>query len=111
MPFRTAHAIAGKLIAGHSQHPDALLTTLLAEASGELFGRRLSYSEAELAEILSPRHFVQIRKTLGGPAPEETARAAEASRAELETDQSWWSGRTNALSEAERRLAARCAEL
>jgi argininosuccinate lyase len=111
MPFRTAHAIAAKLIDGHSQRPDALLTTLLAEASDELFGRPLSYSEAELADILSPRHFVQIRKTLGGPAPEETARAAEASRAELETDQSWWSGRTSALAEAERRLAARCAEL
>ena len=111
MPFRTAHAIAARLIAGRREQPDASLTVLLAEASADLFGRALSYSDDELAEILSPRHFVQVRKTLGGPAPEETARAAETSRAELETDQSWWSGRTNALAEAERRLAARCAEL
>ena len=106
MPFRTAHAIAARLIAGRRERPDASLTVLLAEASADLFGTALSYSDDELAEILSPRHFVQVRKTLGGPAPEETARAAETSRAELETDQSWWSGRTNALAEAERRLAA-----
>mgnify|MGYP001036954779 CR=1 FL=1 len=72
---------------------DWTLTTLLAEASADLFGRRLAYRDDELSEILSPRYFVQMRKTLGGPAPEETARAAEISRAELETDQSWWSDR------------------
>jgi argininosuccinate lyase len=111
MPFRTAHGIAARLIEGRRERPDAPLTLLLREASADLFGEALTYSDAALAEILSPRHFVQVRKTLGGPAPEETARAAETSRAELETDQSWWSGRTNALAEAERRLAARCAEL
>jgi argininosuccinate lyase len=111
MPFRTAHGIAARLIEGHRERPGAPLTLLLSEASADLFGKALIYSDGELADILSPRHFVQVRKTLGGPAPEETARAAAVSHAELETDQSWWIGRTSALAEAERRLAARCAEL
>ena len=42
----------------------------------ELLGAPLAYSDEALAEILSPRHFVDVRRTLGGPAPEETARAA-----------------------------------
>jgi argininosuccinate lyase len=78
---------------------------LLAEASRDLIGMPLSYSEQELATILSPRHFVTVRKTPGGPAPEETARAAAASRLQLETDEGWWRSATGALAEAERRLA------
>ena len=37
--------------------------------------RRSSTSEDALQRILSPRHFVEVRRTLGGPAPEETGRA------------------------------------
>ena len=50
-----------------------------------------------MAHILSPRHFVEIRRTLGGPAPEETARAAGASRQQLEADEAWWSRASAAL--------------
>ncbi len=36
---------------------------------------RCTYTDAQIAEIMSPRHFVEVRRTLGGPAPDETARA------------------------------------
>jgi hypothetical protein len=71
----------------------------------------LTYSEAQLITILSPRHFVEIRKTFGGPAPEETGRAAKASRARLDADQMWWTGATDALAKAEQTLAHRSAAL
>ena len=61
--------------------------------------------DAALARILSARHFVTVRRTLGGPAPEETARAAAASRMQLDGDQAWWKNATDALAAAERRLA------
>ena len=48
----------------------------MKDATTELLGAPLTYSEDEVAHILSPRYFVEIRRTLGGPAPEETARAA-----------------------------------
>jgi hypothetical protein len=84
---------------------------LLAEASRELAGAPFSYSEQALATILSPRHFVGIRTTYGGPAPASTARAAESSRALLEEDQRWLSAATGAIAEAERRLEERSATL
>jgi hypothetical protein len=54
--------------------------------------------------ILSPRHFVAVRKTSGGPAPGDVP-AIVASDAELQADQDWWKDATNALRQAETKLA------
>jgi len=83
----------------------------LKDATTELLGAPLAYSEDEVAHILSPRYFVEIRRTLGGPAPEETARAAGVSRQQLEADEGWWSRAGGALAKAERTLAERSAAL
>jgi argininosuccinate lyase len=99
------------LIAARQHDPQRPLAALVAEASRELLGAPIEYSEAALAEILSPRHFVEVRRTPGGPAPEETERAIAASRAQLETDRQWWTNATDALASAERRLADRSAQL
>jgi argininosuccinate lyase len=111
LPFRKAHAIAAHFVGGRQRQPDRPLAALLTDASTEVLGKALVYTEAELTHILSPRHFVEIRKTFGGPAPEETARAAKVSRDRLETDESWWTGATDALAQAERTLAERSAAL
>ena len=66
---------------------------------------------ADLERILSPRHFVAVRGTYGGPAPEETARASAESSAQLESDRTWWASETDRLTAAERRLAERAAAL
>jgi argininosuccinate lyase len=94
-----------------AQDANAPLAALLASASKELLGSPIVYTDAELTTILSPRHFVNVRKTHGGPAPEVTARAADASRLQLEADEGWWNGAAAALAEAERRLAERSAAL
>jgi argininosuccinate lyase len=107
VPFRTAHQIAGKLIAARQSDPTAKLSTLVADATRELLGTPLHYSDAELEEILSPRHFVDVRKTLGGPAPEVTSRAIADSRTQLETDQDWWRDATDALRHAQTKLSQR----
>ncbi len=111
LPFKTAHAIATHLVGGRQRHPDRPFAALLADASTEILGKPLNYSEAELTHILSPRHFVEIRKTFGGPAPEETARAAKVSRDQLDGDESWWTNATDALAKAEQTLAERSAAL
>jgi hypothetical protein len=54
---------------------------------------------------------VAVRRTLGGPAPPETARAADASHHHLEADETWWSAAIAALNAAERQLADRAAAL
>jgi len=111
VPFKTAHAIASRLVAARQRTPERSLADLLADASAELLGAPLRYSDADLARILSPRHFVEVRRTLGGPAPEETARAAQASVDQLAADRAWWTSATGALAAAERLLAERAAAL
>ncbi len=125
VPFRTAHRIVARLVpaqqrrlpgrdhAGNGEGGGAPrpLAERLAEVSADVLGSPLNYSETALAEILSPTHFVRVRKTPGGPAPEETADAVSLSLAELEADRSWWTNTTRALSEAERRLSERVAAL
>jgi argininosuccinate lyase len=111
MSFRAAHGIAARVMVGRQRDPKALLSTLLSDAAAELHGTPLTYDEAALGEILSARHFVQVRRTLGGPAPEETARAATESRACLIADQEWWKTRTQSLADAERQLSHECGNL
>jgi argininosuccinate lyase len=111
LPFRTAHAIAACLIRSHEADPARLMSDLLKEASMDLLGAPIVYSESALTRILSPRYFVEVRRTLGGPAPEETARAAAGSRRLLDEDEAWWSNATGALTRAERLLVERSAAL
>ena len=111
LPFKTAHAIAKQFVLGRQRHPDHPFAALLTDASTEILGKPLNYSEEGLTHILSPRHFVHIRKTFGGPAPEETARAANVSREQLDADEAWWTNATGALALAERTLAERSAAL
>jgi argininosuccinate lyase len=111
LPFKTAHAVASRLMKARHQEPGPPIHEVLAAVSAEYTGSPLIYTEQALAEILSPRHFVNVRKTPGGPAPEETARAAKDSRLQLDADEGWWKAATGALIEAQRRLASRGAEL
>ena len=109
--FRKAHRVAARIMAEKQQRPELPLSGVLADVSRELLGTPLTYSDEALARILSPRHFVAVRRTFGGPAPEETARAASASRAQLDADETWWKNATDALSAAEQRLADRSARV
>src|SRR3954463_12013123 len=73
LPFKTAHAIAARLVSGRQREPGRALADLLADATTELLGTPLPYSEAQLARILSPRHLLAIPRPPGGPAPPPTA--------------------------------------
>ena len=111
IPFATAHAIAGRLLTAHRDRPDAPLGATLATVSGDLLGVALQYSDAQLAQIMSARHFVDVRQTHGGPAPVETARAVAASKQALETDREWHADRRDAIAAAETTLRQRSVAL
>ena len=111
VPFRTAHAIAAQLMQARRERPGAPLGAVLSTVSGDLLGVPLQCSDAELAAILSPRHFVEVRTTHGGPAPTETARALRESRSILAGDRAWLVGRHEALARAAATLEARSAAL
>ena len=111
LPFRSAHAIAALLLKARTEDPNAPLAATLAKASAAILGTPLEYSEAQLAAILSPLHFVQVRNTHGGPSPKQTARALAASRQRLHDDQESWQMRRDKLAKAEAQLAARAKAL
>jgi argininosuccinate lyase len=111
LPFRTAHRIAARLVDDRRENPERSLSDLVAGASASLLGKPIVYSDAEIGKILSPRHFVNVRHTPGGPAPEETGRALRVSTDALEAAQAWWNRTTAALNDAERRLVDRVARL
>jgi hypothetical protein len=61
--------------------------------------------------VMSPRHFVNVRRTLGGPSPDETARALDGSRRALAHDHASWQSRRDALAAAAAVLEARVRQL
>jgi hypothetical protein len=60
---------------------------------------------------MSPAHFVDVRKTFGGPSPSETTRAIAQSRKALQDDRDAWKSRRDRLQSAENDLAARAKAL
>ena len=107
LPFKTAHAIVGRLMVARREQPKAPLGETLDAVSASLLGEPLRYADAEIASIMSPRHFVDVRQTRGGPAPSETSRAIDAARRSLDGDRQWLSRIRDALSAADTRLHER----
>jgi argininosuccinate lyase len=104
LAFDTAHAIARRIVKIRGEKPETPVSDIIAETSAELLGTAIRYTEEQVASILSPRHFVGIRTTLGGPAPAVTTAALDVSRQALASDRDW-------LTRARSLLDAAAAEL
>jgi argininosuccinate lyase len=111
LAFDTAHAIARRIVKRRGEHPDARVSDIIADASRELLGAPIRYTEERVTAIMSPRHFVEIRTTLGGPAPEMTTAALEASRRALASDEGWLADACARLDQAAAELRDRSARL
>jgi argininosuccinate lyase len=111
LPFKAAHHIASKLVEAAGKNPQTPAATLLRDVSKEVAGREIVYTDAQLAEVLSPVRFVQVRRTYGGPAPEETARASAVSAQSLTADENWSGEMREKLTRTREGLRVRSAEL
>jgi argininosuccinate lyase len=111
LPFKAGHTIAARLIAGSRTSPDTPLAMLLRQVSKDVTGNEIVYADAQLAQILSPQHFVEVRKTYGGPSPSETLRAIGVSKAALAADDVWLASARGRLRQAEGKLKAASASL
>jgi argininosuccinate lyase len=109
--FKTAHTIVGELLAARQEQPDVPAGEALANVSTDILGEPLQYTDREIEDILSPRHFVDVRRTQGGPAPSETARAIDEARGTLDADRRWLAATRDALAAADARLQERCRAL
>ena len=104
LPFKAGHTIATRLIAGSRATPDRSLAALVREISKEVAGKEIVYTDAQIAEILSPQHFVEVRKTYGGPSPSETLRAIGVSKNALAADDEWLKAARGRLLAADEQL-------
>ena len=111
LSFRVAHGISAGLMAAHQQAPDRALGALLTEVAAAHVTTPIVHDDETLRRILSPRHFVEVRRTWGGPAPEETMAAAAASERQLSTDREWLQAHTALLTRAQRTLTEQAAAL
>jgi argininosuccinate lyase len=104
VPFKTGHTVATRFVAECSRHPGRSRAAVLREVSIAVLGRAVEYDDPALDGLLSARHFVAVRKTFGGPAPSETARAIARSREVLISDTGWREAAVERLRAAERNL-------
>ncbi len=111
LSFKSGHTIAARVIADSRATPGGSLAALLREVSKAATGKEIVYTDAQLAEILSPEHFVAVRKTYGGPSPSETARAVEVAKKALTDDEEWLRGTHERLRSAEEKLKDAAARL
>jgi argininosuccinate lyase len=111
VPFKTAHAIAGRLSGSCRLNDHATVAAMLRDITRDVLGAPLELTAAELSEIMSPRHFVDVRRTPGGPSPIETSHAIEQAGAALDADRAWLTRTRAALTAADERLRARSLSL
>jgi len=78
LPFRSAHEVAGQIVAD-AENSGMQLSEMSLKKMQERDGR----FESDIYEWLDPEQSVAKRKVFGGPAPEEVARVIASLRAEL----------------------------
>jgi argininosuccinate lyase len=101
LPFRTAHAIAARVVRESAADPTARVREILARAARDAAGIALRMTDEDLDRVLSPEYFVRVRRTWGGPAPEIVAGALDTARAKLTADEAERSRRRGSLAAAE----------
>ena len=106
LPFRTAHAIAAAVVRLACRTPEAGLAPLVLEASRDVTGRAIQMSDAEVAQVLSPEHFIAVRRTLGGPAPDVVAAAIGDATAKVDHDRGTFTRLREHLAASDERLRA-----
>ena len=107
LSFKAAHGVATRLVLERRANPDAPLSEVVTRAVRELSGRDVQLGEAALERLLSPEHFVAVRRTPGGPAPEVTAQAIDVAWDRLGADVAAIDRARGSVEAAERRRALR----
>ena len=111
VPFKASHTVASRFVAECGRRPGDPQSAILRDVTAGVLGKPVELDEPSLARILSPRYFVEVRTTPGGPAPSETARAIGVSREVLARDQDWIGKTAGKLRAAEERLKTAAANL
>jgi len=107
MSFREAHGLVSKAVkaSGVDDSPRAIATALLAANPS------VPLTQHEIERALDPRHFVNVRRVTGGPAPEIVTEALSRARGEQAGFRQWVHSKQEMLNEARRRNVGQISEL
>ncbi|MDN4593299.1 argininosuccinate lyase [Polycladomyces subterraneus] len=112
--FRIAHRIAGLVVKKAYQRRlelDEVSPELIEEASREVMGNGVPFTEEELKKIWDPNYFIAVRKCLGGPSPGEAARMLRDRRKKLSADRTELQQYKNRIRSAQDRMKERIQQL
>ena len=80
LPFSAAHAVSAAFVRAPQATSGETPAGRLRQVAREL-GYDIQIADDALAELLSPAHFIDVRRTDGGPAPSVTSDAIDRARA------------------------------
>jgi len=105
--FRTAHRIVGLLVRNAIQRGVSITditSAMLDESSLNITGKIVGLSNGEIRNALDPRANIQLRNTLGGPAPNEVKRMIAQRTRRLAISKAALMGAENRFDEASKKL-------
>jgi argininosuccinate lyase len=107
--FREAHQLVSAGVRElRGNYSAAAMIESVAALAPVYFGRALTASHAELQEALDPWHFVAIRRSPGGPAPEAIRPALELAQADLADTERWIQDTSAALAAYPNQIKSAC---
>ncbi len=107
LPFRSAHRVVAQLVGSAlaaGLGPGDMTSGHLDAAAQAVLGYPLGLPDALVAEALDPRHFVEIRKVLGGPAPAAVRSLLTGHAKRLKEDEGWHAEQLARLAQAHEQL-------
>ncbi len=102
IPFRTAHQIVGRAVAGGNK----IDSVLLERISKRVTGRSIELSNEKIRKALSPLAAIESKKVTGGPSAAEVKRMIAAREKLLSQKVKSLKGRNKKIRESRQRLCA-----
>jgi argininosuccinate lyase len=99
LSFREAHTLVSSAVkaAGSDDSPRAIAEAVRSQKP------YLALNQTEIEQALDPRNFVNVRRVVGGPAPEVVSEAISRARATQADVERWIRSKTEMLDRARRR--------
>jgi len=110
--FREAHHLVSASVKElNGRYSELAFVESVEALAPSYLGRALRISRDELLEALDPRHFVNIRRIPGGPAPEALQTALEQADANLKKSRTWLEAKSAAQAAYPEAIASACRSL
>lgn len=106
--FRQSHSIVSRCVRTLMENGEESLSNLTWEIANEksieVTGKPLHISQDDFYHALKPEYFVNVRKILGGPAPETMRQSLKIAEKDAATMDEWVRDKVDSILEAEQKL-------